>query len=230
MRGIPVRVEIGPKDIENGKCVIARRDNGEKIEVALGDVEAKVAELIVDIQNNMYKMAKEHRDEHTYVARDFDEFGKTFEENALIKARTVHDLAKNAYVMADDSGLCIDALDGAPGIYSARFCGENSTYPEKFAKIFEMLKDVPEEKRTAHFVCAIAVVRPDGTEFTVRGEVHGILHEKPAGEGGFGYDPIFYVPEFGMTTAQMPREQKNSISHRGRALKAMAEKLKRELC
>lgn len=160
---------------------------------------------------------------------DIVEDGKTFEENALIKARTVHGLAKNAYVMADDSGLCIDALDGAPGIYSARFCGENSTYPEKFAKIFEMLKDVPEEKRTAHFVCAIAVVRPDGTEFTVRGEVHGILHEKPAGEGGFGYDPIFYVPEFGMTTAQMTREQKNSISHRGRALKAMAEKLKSEL-
>ena len=160
---------------------------------------------------------------------DIVEDGKTFEENALIKARAVHALAQNAYVMADDSGLCIDALDGAPGIYSARFCGEDSTYPEKFAKIFEMLKDVPEEERTAKFVCSIAVVRPDGTEFTVRGEVCGVLHEKPMGDGGFGYDPIFYVPEFGMTTAQMTKEQKNSISHRGKASRAMAEKLKADL-
>ena len=160
---------------------------------------------------------------------DIVEDGKTFEENALIKARAVHALAKGAYVMADDSGLCIDALDGAPGIYSARFCGENSTYPEKFAKIFEMLKDVPEEQRTAKFVCSIAVVRPDGSEFTVRGEICGVLHEKPMGDGGFGYDPIFYVPEFGMTTAQMTKEQKNSISHRGKASRAMAEKLKEEL-
>ena len=160
---------------------------------------------------------------------DIVEDGKTFEENALIKARAVHDLAPYAYVMADDSGLCIDALDGAPGIYSARFCGEDSTYPEKFAKIFEMLKDVPEDQRTAKFVCSIAVVRPDGSEFTVRGEVCGILHEKPMGDGGFGYDPIFYVPEFGMTTAQMTKDQKNSISHRGKASRAMAEKLKAEL-
>ena len=161
---------------------------------------------------------------------DIVEDGKTFEENALIKARAVHALAKACYVMADDSGLCIDALDGAPGIYSARFCGEDSTYPEKFAKIFEMLKDVPEEKRTAKFVCCIAVVRPDGSEFTVRGEICGVLHEKPMGDGGFGYDPIFYVPEFGMTTAQMTKEQKNSISHRGKASRAMAEKLKAEIC
>ena len=160
---------------------------------------------------------------------DIVEDGKTFEENALIKARAVHALANGAYVMADDSGLCIDALDGAPGIYSARFCGENSTYPEKFAKIFEMLKDVPEEQRTAKFVCSIAVVRPDGSEFTVRGEICGVLHEKPMGDGGFGYDPIFYVPEFGMTTAQMTKEQKNSISHRGKASRAMAEKLKEEI-
>ncbi|MCR5328713.1 MAG: XTP/dITP diphosphatase [Saccharofermentans sp.] len=160
---------------------------------------------------------------------DIVEDGKTFEENALKKARAVHELAKGAYVMADDSGLCIDALDGAPGIYSARFCGEDSTYPEKFKKIFEMLADVPEEKRTAKFVCSIAVVRPDGSEFTVRGEICGILHEKPMGDGGFGYDPIFYVPEFGMTTAQMTKEQKNSISHRGKASRAMAEILKAEI-
>lgn len=155
---------------------------------------------------------------------DIVEDGTTFEENALKKAMAVHELS-GEYVMADDSGLCIDALDGAPGIYSARFCGENSTYEEKFRKIFEMLADVPEDKRTAQFVCAIAVVKPDGTSFTVRGECRGVLHEKPVGENGFGYDPIFYVPEFGMTTAQMDPEVKNSISHRGRALRAMVEKL-----
>ncbi|MBQ4190375.1 MAG: XTP/dITP diphosphatase [Clostridiales bacterium] len=155
---------------------------------------------------------------------DIVEDGTTFEENALKKAMAVHELS-GEYVMADDSGLCIDALDGAPGIYSARFCGEDSTYEEKFRKIFEMLADVPEDKRTAQFVCAIAVVKPDGTSFTVRGECRGVLHEKPVGENGFGYDPIFYVPEFVMTTAQMDPEVKNSISHRGRALRAMVEKL-----
>ena len=187
------------------------------------DKVREIGEILKDTPFTAVSMHEEGLDP------DIVEDGKTFEENALIKARAVHGLAENCYVMADDSGLCIDALDGAPGIYSARFCGEDSTYPEKFAKIFEMLKDVPEEKRTAKFVCSIAVVRPDGTDFTVRGEVCGILHEKPAGDGGFGYDPIFYVPEFGMTTAQMTKEQKNSISHRGKALRAMAEKLKAEL-
>ncbi len=187
------------------------------------DKAREIAEILSDTPFVVTTMKEEGYDP------DIVEDGKTFEENALIKARTVHALAEGAYVMADDSGLCIDALDGAPGIYSARFCGENSTYPEKFAKIFEMLKDVPEEKRTAKFVCSIAVVRPDGSEFTVRGEVCGVLHEKPMGDGGFGYDPIFYVPEFGMTTAQMTKEQKNSISHRGKASRAMAEKLKADL-
>ncbi len=148
----------------------------------------------------------------------------TFEGNALIKARTVHGFT-DCYVMADDSGLCIDALDGAPGVYSSRFCGEDSTYQEKFEKIYEMLKDVPKDKWTARFVCAIAVVRPDGSEFTVRGEVEGLLLDHPQGDNGFGYDPIFYVPEFGMTTAQMDPEVKNSISHRGKALNAMVARL-----
>ena len=188
------------------------------------DKAREIAEILKDTPFVVTTMKEEGFDP------DIVEDGSTFEENALIKARAVHELAKGAYVMADDSGLCIDALDGAPGIYSARFCGEDSTYPEKFARIFEMLKDVPEEKRTAMFVCSIAVVRPDGTEFTVRGEIHGILHEKPMGDGGFGYDPIFYVPEFGMTTAQMTKEQKNSISHRGKASRAMAERLKAEIC
>lgn len=158
------------------------------------------------------------------VNPDIIEDGDTFEENALIKAKAVHNLL-GGYVMADDSGLCIDYLDGAPGVYSARFCGENSSYEEKFKKINEMLDGAKDEERTAKFVCAIAVVRPDGTNFVVRGEICGLLLKEPVGENGFGYDPIFYVPEFGMTTAQMPLEQKNSISHRGQALKKMVAKL-----
>lgn len=152
------------------------------------------------------------------------EDGSTFEENALIKAKAVHALC-NEYVMADDSGLCIDALDGAPGIYSARFCGEDSTYPEKFAKINEMLEGVPDEKRTAHFTCAIAVVRPDGSSFTVEEYFNGVLLKEPQGENGFGYDPIFFVPEYNMTSAEMSIDLKNSMSHRGKALRLMVEKL-----
>ena len=155
---------------------------------------------------------------------DIVEDADSFRGNALIKAQAVHALCKE-YVIADDSGLCIDALDGAPGIYSSRFCGEDSTYEEKFKKIFEMLKDVPEEKRTAHFTCAIAVVRPDGSYFTVEETFEGVLHEEPKGENGFGYDPIFYVPEYGMTSAEMSPEMKHSMSHRGKALRAMVKKL-----
>ena len=155
---------------------------------------------------------------------DIVEDADSFRGNALIKAQAVHALCKE-YVIADDSGLCIDALDGAPGIYSSRFCGEDSTYEEKFKKIFEMLKDVPEEKRTAHFTCAIAVVRPDGSNFTVEETFEGVLHEESKGENGFGYDPIFYVPEYGMTSAEMSPEMKHSMSHRGKALRAMVKKL-----
>ncbi|MBR6880511.1 MAG: RdgB/HAM1 family non-canonical purine NTP pyrophosphatase [Clostridiales bacterium] len=158
------------------------------------------------------------------ISVDIDENADSFRGNALIKARAVSKFTDD-YVMADDSGLCIDALDGAPGIYSARFCGEDSTYEEKFKKIFEMLEGVPEEKRTAHFTCAVAVVRPDKSEFTVEEYFEGVLHEKPCGENGFGYDPIFYVPEYKMTSAQMSPELKNSMSHRGKALRAMVEKL-----
>ena len=156
------------------------------------------------------------------ISCDIVENADSFKGNALIKAETVAKYTDD-YVLADDSGLCIDALDGAPGIYSARFCGEDSTYEEKFKKIFEMLEGVPDEKRTAHFTCAIAVVKPDKTSFTVEEYFNGVLHEKPAGENGFGYDPIFYVPEYGMTSAQMSPEQKNSMSHRGKALRKAVE-------
>ncbi|MHB8962067.1 MAG: non-canonical purine NTP pyrophosphatase, partial [Saccharofermentanales bacterium] len=122
---------------------------------------------------------------------DIPETGETFEENALIKARTVHAVT-GGYVMADDSGLSIKALDGAPGIYSARFAGEDAGYDVKIQKIWDMLSDSGNDDRSAFFVCAIAVVRPDGTEFTVRGECHGVIHHRTEGENGFGYDPVFF--------------------------------------
>lgn len=156
------------------------------------------------------------------ISCDIVEDADSFKGNALIKARTVAQFTDD-YVLADDSGICIDALGGAPGIYSSRFCGEKSSYEEKFRKIFEMLKDVPDEKRTAHFTCAIAVVKPDKTEFTVEEYFNGVLHEKPSGVNGFGYDPIFYVPEYGMTSAEMSPELKNSMSHRGKALRKAVE-------
>lgn len=161
------------------------------------------------------------------IMDDVPETGETFEENALLKARAVHAIT-GGYVMADDSGLAIRALSGAPGIYSARFAGENAGYDRKIQKIWDMLRDSGSQDRSASFICAIAVVRPDGSEFTVRGECHGIIHDRIEGSNGFGYDPIFYMPEYGMTTASMPREMKNRISHRGIALRRMAEILRKE--
>ncbi len=191
-----------------------------KIVIATGNKD-KVREINEVLEGTGFE-AVDMKSEGIFV--DIVEDADTFEGNALIKARAVHGYTAD-YVMADDSGLCIDALDGAPGVYSARFCGEDSTYEEKFARIYELLKDVPKDKWTAKFVCAIAVVRPDGSEFTVRGECEGLLLDHPVGDNGFGYDPIFYKPEFGMTTAQMDPEVKNSISHRGKALRTMVERL-----
>ncbi len=158
---------------------------------------------------------------------DIIEDGKTFEENALIKARAVSK-AGNIMAMADDSGLVVDCMDGAPGIYSARFMGEDTSYDIKNNYIIEQAMKVPFEERTARFVCAIACVMPDGREWVVRGTVEGVINDRQAGENGFGYDPIFLVPELGVTTAQLPPEEKNAISHRGRALRAMRSLLKQE--
>lgn len=153
------------------------------------------------------------------------EDGKTFEENAMIKARAVHKLLPDALVMADDSGLVVDALDGEPGIYSARYLGEDTPYSVKNNNIIERLEGVPDDKRTARFVCAIAAVLPDGTEKCVRETVEGRIGYEEKGEFGFGYDPIFYVPELGCTTAEIPELEKNKISHRGKALRKMRTEL-----
>lgn len=156
------------------------------------------------------------------IDADIVEDGKTFEENALIKARTIMKMTGDI-VLADDSGLEIDYLDKAPGIYSARFLGENTSYDIKNNYILDKLKDVPDEARTARFVCAMAAVFPDGEEITRLGTVEGIIGYEIAGENGFGYDPIFYLPEYGCTSAQLVPEKKNEISHRGKTLRALTE-------
>ena len=154
---------------------------------------------------------------------DIEENGTTFAENAVIKARTVA-LASGEAALADDSGLVIDALDGMPGILSARYLGHETPYSVKNAKILEMLADVPEEKRTARYVCAIACVFPDGKTLLTEQTFEGRIAFAPAGENGFGYDPIFYVPEAGKTAAELSSEEKHAMSHRGKALREM-EKL-----
>ncbi len=156
---------------------------------------------------------------------DVVEDGTTFEENALIKSRTIRDFAKDAIVLSDDSGLEIDYLNGAPGIYSARFEGEDTPYSIKNQIILNKLEGVPDEDRTARFVCAVAAAFPDGTEQVVRGTIEGMIGYESAGANGFGYDPIFFVPEYRCTTAEMSPEQKNEISHRGKALRMIAEYL-----
>lgn len=157
------------------------------------------------------------------VEADIVEDGISFEENAEIKARAIARLLPNDIVLADDSGLEIDYLDKAPGIYSARFAGEDTSYDIKNRILLDKLEGVPEEERTARFVCAIAAAFPDGAVETVRGTIEGTIGYEIAGENGFGYDPIFYVPEYGCTTAEMEPEQKNELSHRGNALRAMRE-------
>lgn len=162
------------------------------------------------------------------ILADIVEDGKTFEENACIKAGQIQKLA-GGIVLADDSGLEVDYLDGAPGIYSARYMGEDISYDIKNQAIIDKLADAKGEERSARFVCAIAAALPDGRLLTTRGTIEGQIGYEIVGDGGFGYDPIFYLPERGMTTAQLSPEEKNQISHRGKALEAMKEKLREEL-
>ena len=156
---------------------------------------------------------------------DVEENGSTFEENALIKARSVK--AEGCISIADDSGLCCNALNGAPGIYSARYAGEPCDNAKNNAKLLRDLENATD--RSAYFVCAIACVLPDGTEFTVRGEAHGTILNELMGEGGFGYDPLFYVPCLKKTFAELTREEKHEVSHRGNALRLLNEELAKRL-
>lgn len=162
------------------------------------------------------------------VSLDIEENGTTFAENAMIKARAVWEKT-GGIVLADDSGLVVDYLGGEPGVYSARYLGEDTSYEIKNQAIIDRLADAKEEERTARFVSAIAAVLPDGSELVTEGTVEGLIVHEPAGNGGFGYDPIFYLPKYGVTSAEIPIEKKNEISHRGKALEAMKIKLRERL-
>ena len=156
---------------------------------------------------------------------DICENGKTFGENAEIKARAVWE-ETGGIVLADDSGLVVDYIGGEPGIYSARYMGEDTSYAVKNQVIIERLKGAQGNERSARFVCNIAAVLPDGSVLHTEKTMEGLIAEEPAGDGGFGYDPILYIPEFGKTSAQLTIEEKNRISHRGKALEAMKEELR----
>lgn len=183
------------------------------------DKMVEIREILKDLGMEILSMKE------AGVNPEIVENGKTFEENSLIKARAVHALLPDDIVMADDSGLEIDYLNKEPGIYSARYMGEDTSYDIKNNEILRRMDGVPDEKRTARFVCAIAAVFPDGGEEVTLGVIEGRVAYEIKGEHGFGYDPIFYLPEYGCTTAELPPEKKNEISHRGRGLQQMRKRI-----
>ena len=167
------------------------------------------------------------------VVADPEENGADFEDNALIKAQAVYDLLRSRpvpentvrIVMSDDSGLVIDALGGAPGVHSARYMGYDTDYRLRMEHILDLMKDIPDEKRSARFVAAVAAILPDGESRVVRGAMEGRIGRSIAGENGFGYDPFFFLPQYGKTSAEITPEEKNRISHRGQALRKMLGEL-----
>jgi len=188
------------------------------------DKMKEIREILKDLNCEILSMKE------AGLVTDVEENGSTFEENALIKAKAIAMLSKEQgnedIVLADDSGLEIDALNKEPGIYSARYMGEDTPYSIKNANLISRLDGVKDEDRTARFVCAVAAVLPTGESMVVRGTIEGIIGYEEKGSNGFGYDPIFYVPAYGCTTAELPLEKKNEISHRGNALKQIKEKIK----
>lgn len=191
------------------KIIFATKNPGkmEEIRMILGDLKLPILSM-----------------KEAGIDLDIVEDGTTFEENAVIKAKAVAKQA-DAIVLADDSGLEIDALNKEPGIYSARYMGEDTSYEIKNQNLIDRLEGVPDEKRTARFVCAIAAAFPDGRVITSYGTIEGMIGYESRGNGGFGYDPIFYLPEYGCSTAELTPEKKNELSHRGKALRAMKEQL-----
>lgn len=181
----------------------------------------EIREILKDLDAEILSMKE------AGISIDIEENGATFEENSQIKAEAVAKECPGAIVLADDSGLEIDYLNKEPGVYSARYMGEDTSYDIKNQALLDRLEGVPKEKRTARFVCAICAVVPGCEEpFTVRGTIEGYIGWEPAGENGFGYDPIFYVPDLDCSTAQLSMEEKNARSHRGNALRAIREVLK----
>lgn len=185
--------------------------------------EGKVAEIKAVLADCPFEIRslKDYQDVPAVV-----EDGDSFFANALKKARTVAELT-GEMTLADDSGLEVDALDGAPGIYSARYAGENATDEENNRKLLSRLAAVPAGKRTATFKCVLVLYNPDGTYEYLEGDWRGLIHNEPAGDRGFGYDPVFFLPERGITVAQLPDDLKNSISHRGQALHKLRDRLKK---
>ena len=163
------------------------------------------------------------------VEKEIIEDGTTFQENALIKAKAIAELLPDDIVMADDSGLEIDYLNKEPGIYSARYMGEHTSYDIKNNHILKRLKGVPKEQRTARFVCAVAAVFPGGKSIVVNGTMEGRIADHIAGENGFGYDPIFWLDDYGCTSAEISPEEKNSLSHRGKALRAVRQQIMEQI-
>jgi len=199
------------REEKRSRLIVATKNRGKLKEFA---------ELLAHLPYDIVSMAD------AGIEDNIEENGTTFEENALIKAKSVWK-ATGDTVIADDSGLEVDYLNGAPGVYSARYAGEGATDDDKNRKLLRALEGVPADKRTARFVCAIAVIFPDGRNFTVRGTCEGYIAAEPAGNNGFGYDPLLYVPEIGMTIAQMESSLKNNISHRGNAIRKMVEMLEK---
>ena len=180
------------------------------------DKMREIREIMADVDVEVISMKE------AGIVVDVVEDGETFEENSLIKAKAIAQYT-DAIVLADDSGLEIDYLDKAPGVYSARFMGEDTSYDIKNQALIDKLDVVPKEERTARFVCAIGAVLPNKETLVVRETMEGYIGYEIAGENGFGYDPIFYLDEFGCSSAALSREQKNEISHRGKALRAMKD-------
>ena len=195
----------------------------KKIIFATGNADKmkEIRKILADLDAEVVSMKE------AGIQADIVEDGKTFEENAVIKATAISKLTSDGeIVLADDSGLEIDYLNKEPGVYSARYMGEDTSYHIKNANLIQRLDGVPDEQRTARFVCAIAAAFPDGRVETVRGTMEGRIGYEEKGANGFGYDPIFFLPEYGCTSAELSMEEKNKISHRGKALQAIKEELR----
>jgi XTP/dITP diphosphohydrolase len=197
---------------EKKKIIFATTNEGKMAEIRM---------IMSDLNVELYSLKDMNIDIH------IEETGTTFEENAIIKAKTICQMT-GQMVMADDSGLEVDYMDKAPGVYSARYLGEDTPYSIKNQTILDNLKDAKGDERSARFVCAIAAAFPDGRVITTVATIEGLIADRERGENGFGYDPLLYVPEYDMTTGEMEVELKNKISHRGKALELMKEKLKNE--
>lgn len=196
--------------MEKRKLIFATGNAGKmkEIRMILGDLDYEILSM-----------------KEAGIEMNIEENGTTFEENAIIKAKAIMEAA-GCLTLADDSGLEVDYLGKAPGIYSARYLGEDTPYSVKNQAIIDQLKGVEEEERSARFVCAIAAAFPDGKILTARADVEGRIAHEPKGDKGFGYDPIFYLAEYDKTTAELTPEEKNEISHRGKALTAIKQALK----